>query len=127
MATIRSIRNTQNVIIHGWWRNIRRNHRLFFRLMIEQPEHLALLGNLEAIIHHIERERNRLIFDHHPRCADVINSHLLAAERHFVATLRALQAADMSEAASYYDRTHAEMALLEYLFMERGLDTYLKR
>lgn len=127
MAAIYATQATENTTIQSWWRSIRRSHRLFFRLLSEKPSDLAQLPNLDVLIYNIDKVRHGMAFDHHPQATKTVYHHLQTAERHFVSYLQSLKVKDMQAAQDFYDQAICEVAMLQYFFMERGLNSYLSR
>ena len=125
MVTFSPATQVENTVIHHWWRMTRRQHRMFFRLLQEKPEVLARLPYLKRVIVTIQAERLQLLRDSFPSSAKETRSYLLSAEHHFLACLEAVQKGKLIEANIHYENAQADISLLLYIFMERGLESYV--
>ncbi|MEL6404864.1 MAG: hypothetical protein AAFV98_17115 [Chloroflexota bacterium] len=125
MVTLSPTTQVENTVIHHWWRFTRRQHRMFFRLLQEKPEVLAQLPYLKRVIVTIQAERLQLLRSSFPSSAKETRGYLLSAEHYFLACLEAVQKGNLAEANMHYEKAHSEVSLLLYVFMERGIESYI--
>jgi hypothetical protein len=109
------------VAIEFWWKQVRRYHRLFFRLVDEQAENLHYIPNIELCINILEHSYMQLIRMAYPHEADTIRAHLLSATRHLIDSLRRLRKAQKHESAIMLNLASGDMALLRYELMGLGI------
>lgn len=107
--------------IEFWWKQVRRYHRLFFRLVDEQAETLHYIPNVELCINILEHSYMQLIRMSYPQEADTIRSFLLSATRHLIDSLRRLRKAQSHESAIMLNLASGDMALLRYELMGLGI------
>jgi hypothetical protein len=107
--------------IEFWWKQVRRYHRLFFRLVDEQPETLHYIPNLELCINILEHSYMQLIRMAYPHEAETIRGFLLSSTRHLIDSLRRLRKAQKFESAIMLNLASSDMALLRYELMELGI------
>lgn len=125
MVTLQQDTQVTSTVIDHWWQYIRHDHRLFLRLMNEKPEHLEKLPYMNIIITHIERNRTTLLQMSYPNTAKTVREHLLSAERYFLGCLRALQKGNLEDAELYHNMAHADLSMLQYIFMESGVKSHI--
>lgn len=125
MVTLQNEFQITSTVLDRWWQSIRRDQRLFLRLMDETPEQLDGLPYLGIIITHIERNRIHLLQMEFPRIVKDARAHLLSSERYFVACLQALQKDNRREADMFYNLAQADLSMLQYIFMENGVKSYI--
>ena len=123
MVTLQQDMQIQSTIIEHWWRHTRRENRLCIRLLREKPEHLAQLARLQIIINKIDNSYIRTMRAHYPEAVYEFRSFFLSVERNFIECLRAIHVDDMAEAEKYYHSAHDDLSLLQYLFMEQGVES----
>jgi|GEM_PF-6950951 len=125
MVTLQSEIQITSTVLDHWWDSIRRDHRLFLRMMDENPEQLEGLPYLEIVITHIDRNRIKLLRMSFPRITKDARAHLLSAERYFLGCLRALRSGNRAEADMFYNMAQADLSMLQYIFMESGVKSYI--
>lgn len=111
--------------IDHWWRCIRSENRLFFRLMNEQLENLARLPYLKAIIKKLNSIQAMMLMFDYPDQVEEIRLYLLSALRYFIGCLQALITKNMCEAEMLYNLVHADVSMLQYIFMTHGIKSYI--
>ena len=107
--------------VEFWWKQIRRYHRLFFRLIDEQAETLHYIPNVELCINILEHSYMQLIRMAYPHEADVIRGYLLSATRHLIDSLRRLRKTQHHESSVMLNIASGEMALLRFELMAFGI------
>ncbi len=125
MVTLQQDIEVKTTVIEHWWRDTRREHRLSLRLLREKPEHLARLTRLDVIITKIDNSHLNTLREYFPNTVREYRSFLLSAERNFIECLRAIRAKNLTEATRYYNNAHDDLSLLQYMFMEQGIKTYI--
>jgi len=125
MVTLQQDIEVKTTVIEHWWRYTRREHRLSLRLLREKPENLAQLAYLEIIITKIDSSYMNTLRDRFPNTVREFRSFHLSAERNFIECLRAIRAGNMAEARKYYNTAHDDLSLLQYLFMEQNIKSYI--
>jgi hypothetical protein len=107
--------------VEFWWKQVRRYHRLFFRLIDEQAGNLHYIPNIELCINILEHSYMQLIRMAYPHEAEAIRSYLLSATRHLIDSLRRLRKAQNHESAYMLNVASGEMALLRFELMAFGI------
>ncbi len=115
---------SSTALIH-WWRYMLGEHRLFFRLVNESLENLSRLPYLKAIIKKLNSIQAITIAFEYPPQAEEIRLHLLSALRYFIGCLQALLTANRCEAEMLYNLVHADLSMLQYIFMTQGIKSYV--
>lgn len=115
----------KTTVIQHWWRYTHRSHRLTLRLLREKPENLAHLNSLAIIVRSIDKTHTETLRDRYPNTVRELRSFLLSAERNFIECLRAIQVADMTQAEKYYNNAKNDLSLLQYIFMEKGIESHI--
>jgi hypothetical protein len=108
-------------IVEFWWKQVQRYHRLFFRLIDEQPETFAYIPNLEICISTLEHNYLFLIRNSYPAEAELIRQHLFSATRHLTTSLRHLRQDQKLESAYFLNLASSDMALLRYELLSLGI------
>jgi len=114
-----------STVVHHWWRFVISQHRLFFRMMRETPNSLSGLPYLDLVIKKIEKEHTAMMRMSYPAVVKEYREHLLSSERHFLSYLRAVKAGYLPQAEVYYNMAAADLSMLQFLFMENGIESYI--
>jgi hypothetical protein len=109
------------VAVEFWWKQVRRYHRLFFRLVDEQADALHHIPNIELCINVLEHDYMQLIRLAHPCEADTVRSYLLSSTRHLIDSLRRYRKAQLRESAMLLNLASSDMALLRFELMGMGI------
>lgn len=114
------------IILESWWLTTVRENRLFIRLISEDVQHLAQLSYLQIIGEKINESRIDMIEADYPHYVEDIRLHLLSAQRYFIECLQALMIKDPIEAQMLHNLAHAEISMLQYIFMTHGIKSYIR-
>lgn len=114
-----------NTVIDHWWQNTRRDHRLHLRLMQEKPENLQKMPYIELVIKSLDRTRTKTLRQSYPKTVREVRSYLVSSQRNFIECLNALQQNNLIEATIHYERAWNDLTLLQYIFMEHGVQSYI--
>ena len=126
MITQQNTTAIQSTVIKHWWRRTVHDNRLFIRLVSEDIQQLDQLPYLLAIAEKVNEGRVDIITDDYPYTVEAIRLHLLSAQRYFIECLQALLIKDPIEAQMLHNLAHAEISMLQYIFMTHGIKSYIK-
>lgn len=107
--------------VEFWWKQVRRYHRLFFRLIDEKPEALRYIPNVELCINVLEHSYMQLIRLSYPQDAEIIRTHLLSATRNLIDCLRRYRKAQLRESTMLLNMAGSDMVLLRFELMGLGI------
>ena len=125
MISLQDHTSIQSRVIEFWWHSTVRKNRLFIRLINEDIDNLARLSYLKIIVRQINDARTQIIQTEYPSAVEDIRTYLLSALRYFIECLQALIINDPVEAQMLHNLTHAEISMLQYIFMTHRIRSYL--
>ncbi|MGJ3239276.1 MAG: hypothetical protein ACFE0Q_11265 [Anaerolineae bacterium] len=117
--------DNQRDTLELWWQQVRREHRLFLRMVHEEPGHLQGLAYLGAIQRKVQHTHTQTLRASYPEVAKEARSYLLSAERAFMVSLDAMAAGNMAQAYFHQHKALNELSLLQYIFMENSITLQL--
>lgn len=115
----------QSTVIQHWWRYTHREHRLTLRLLREKPENLAHLNSLPIILRSIDKKHTETLRSRYPNAVRELRSFMLSAERNFIECLQSIHNEDMTEAERHYNNAKNDLSLMQYIFMELGIESHI--
>lgn len=125
MMSLQNYTSIQARVIEFWWHNAMRKNLLFIRLIKEDINNLARLSYLKVIVHQLNEARTQIIQADYPPAVEDIRMYLLSALGYFIECLQALIINDPIKAQMRHNLTHAEISMLQYIFMTHRIKSYL--